>query len=289
MKKVFPFLFVILSFSLIAQEKTFIRDFTYNASDLDSKVSCRAISKKELRSLLLDEIGSYVESESILTTSEVGDKFSQDFVENISTISAGITKFKILEETWNGKTFWMKASITIDKKSLEESLKQLIADRQKIKELEQTKQKLETSEKEIARINKELQENKSANLEEIAEKYNAEIKMLVAIDYFESGWDKQNSEDYAGAIIDYTIAIKSDPDYAAAYNNRGNAYDDLGEYNTAISDYTTAIRLDPDYADVYNNRGIAKENAGLSYCSDYKRACELGANKCCEWYNDQCR
>ena len=55
-----------------------------------------------MRSLLLDEIGSYVESESILTTSEVGDKFSQDFVENISTITAGITKFKILEETWNG-------------------------------------------------------------------------------------------------------------------------------------------------------------------------------------------
>ena len=289
MKKVFPFFFVILSFSLIAQEKTFIRDFTYNASDLDSKVSCRAIAKKELRSLLLDEIGSYVESESILTTSEVGDKFSQDFVENISTISAGITKFKILEETWNGKTFWMKASITIDKKSLEESLKQLINDRQKIKELEQTKQKLETSEKEIARINKELQENKSAKLEEIAEKYNAEIKMLVAIDYFESGLDKQNSEDYAGAIVDYTIAIKSVPDYAFAYVARGYAYDDLGDYNTAIADYTTAIRLDTDYALAYSNRGVAKENAGLPYCSDYQRACELGKKECCEWYNDQCR
>ena len=425
MKKVLPFLFVILSFSLSAQEKTFIRDFTYNASDLDSKVSCRAIAKKELRSLLLDEIGSYVESESILTTSEVGDKFSQDFVENISTISAGITKFKILEETWNGKTFWMKASITIDKKSIEESLKQLIADRQKIKELEQTKQKLETSEKEIARLNKELEENKSANLEEIAEKYNAEIKMLVAIDYLESGNDKAFSEDYAGAIVDYTIAIKSnpdyavayynrgiaykalgeynaaiadyttairldpdyavaynnrgaaydglgenntaisdfttvirldpdyadayynrgnaysdlgdyntakadyttairlDPDYATAYNNRGIAYSDLGEYNTAIADYTTAIRLDPDYADAYvgrgnayvdlgeyntaiadyttairldtdyalaySNRGVAKENAGLPYCSDYQRACELGKKECCEWYNDQCR
>ena len=33
------------------------------------------------------------------TTLEVGDKFSQDFAENISTISAGVTKLKILEET----------------------------------------------------------------------------------------------------------------------------------------------------------------------------------------------
>ena len=143
MKKIFPFLFVIiLSFSLVAKEKTFIRDFTYNASDVDSKVSCRAIAIKELRSLLLNEIGFYVESESILTTSEVGEKFSQDFVENISTITAGITKLVIIDETWDGKTFWMKASITIDEKSLEESLKQLIADRQKMKELEQTKQRL---------------------------------------------------------------------------------------------------------------------------------------------------
>ena len=267
MKKVLPFLFVILSFSLIAQEKTFIRDFTYNASDLDSKVSCRAISKKELRSLLLDEIGSYVESESILTTSEVGDKFSQDFVENISTISAGITKFKILEETWNGKTFWMKASITIDKKSLEESLKQLIADRQKIKELEQTKQKLETSEKEIARLNKELEENKSASLEEITEKYNAEIKILIAVDHLKIGYEKIMSKDYTNAIIDFTIAIKSNPNYADAYNNRGWAYYDLGDYNAAISDYTTAIKLDPGNEYAYNNRGLV-----YSVLGEYKSA-----------------
>ena len=139
-----------------------------------------------------------------------------------------------------------------------------------IKELEQTKQKLETSEKEIARINKELQENKSANLEEIAEKYNAEIKILVAIDHFESGYVNHILKDYAGAIIDYTIAIKSDPDYA--YNNRDVTYQKLGEYNTVIADYTTTIRLDPDLAMAYMNRGIAKEKAGLSYCSDYKRA-----------------
>ena len=255
MKKIFPFLFVILSFSLVAKEKTFIRDFTYNASDVDSKVSCRAIAIKELRALLLNEIGFYVESESILTTSEVGEKFSQDFVENISTITAGITKLVIMDETWDGKTFWMKASITIDEKSLEESLKQLIADRQKMKELEQTKQRLQSSEKEIARINQELNDNKAANLEELAEKYNAEIKKIVAIDHYESGLNKCYLDDYAGAIIDFTIAIKSAPYFASAYNNRG----------------------------------VAKSKAGLPYCSDFKKACELGEERACGWYNQHCR
>jgi len=256
MKKAIPFLFFILSFNLIAQEKTFIREFTYNASDLDSKVSCRAIAIKELRALLLNEIRVYVESERILTTSEVDDKFSQDFVENISTYSAGVTKLNILEETWNGKTFWMKASITINKKSLEESLKQLITDRQKIKELEQTKQKLEASETEIARINKELEENKSANLKDIAEKYNTEIKKLVAIEYYKNGNDKLFRNDFSGAIIDYSIAIKSDSFYVNPYNNRGIAYNKLGDNNAAIKDFTSAIRIETDDADTYFHRGF---------------------------------
>jgi tetratricopeptide (TPR) repeat protein len=260
MKKIFIFIFVIQSFNLTAQEKTFIKEFTYNASDIDSKFSSRTIATKEIRSLLLNEVGVYVESESILTTSEVGDKFSQDFVENISILSAGITKIIILDETWNGETFWMKASITIDEKSLEESLKQLIADRQKIKELEETKQKLETTVKEIARINKELEDNKSANLEEIAEKYNDEIKELVAIDQLKSGNSKMYED--AGAVVDYSIAIKSDPDYAIAYFNRGLAYANLGNSDDAIADFTTALKLEPNDAIAYRNRAVSHEQKG---------------------------
>ena len=49
------------------------------------------------------------------------------------------------------------------------------------------------------------------------------------------------------------------------------------------------IKLDPDGADAYYNRGVVKANAGLSYCSDFKKACELGIKEVCEVYNDQCR
>ena len=90
-------------------------------------------------------------------------------------------------------------------------------------------------------------------------------------------------------IADYTTAIRLDPDNAIAYNNRGSAYLYLGEYKSAIADFTTAIRLDPENAEAYYARGVAKENAGLPYCSDCQRACELGEKRSCEWYNDQCR
>jgi tetratricopeptide (TPR) repeat protein len=44
---------------------------------------------------------------------------------------------------------------------------------------------------------------------------------------------------------------------AAAYNNRGIAYGEKGEYDRAIADYNRAIQLDPKLAFAYNNRGNA--------------------------------
>ena len=76
---------------------------------------------------------------------------------------------------------------------------------------------------------------------------------------------------------------------AEEYFNSGSAYYKLGNYKDAIVDYSMAIRINPDDAYAYKNRGIAKENAGLPYCSDYKKACDLGEEKCCEWYYKQCK
>ena len=63
----------------------------------------------------------------------------------------------------------------------------------------------------------------------------------------------------------------------------------LEDYSGAIADFTKAIELKPDYAYAYNNRGIAKIKAGLPYCSDMNKACELGEERACGWYNQDCR
>jgi tetratricopeptide (TPR) repeat protein len=65
---------------------------------------------------------------------------------------------------------------------------------------------------------------------------------------------------YEQAIADYDQAIALNPEYATAYNNRGNAYSDLKQYEQAIADYDQAIALNPEYATAYNNRGNAYSN-----------------------------
>ncbi len=76
------------------------------------------------------------------------------------------------------------------------------------------------------------------------------------------------------AIADYDKAIASKPDFAGAYNNRGNAKDDLGRHEEAFADYDKALALRPDFAEAYFNRGNAKGGLGRSEeaIADYDKA-----------------
>ena len=89
-----------------------------------------------------------------------------------------------------------------------------------------------------------------------------------------------SEEDPSKKIELYTKAIKLKPDYAIAYNNRGNSKDDLGDYQGAIKDYDIAIKLKPDYAIAYNNRGVAKKHLGnyQEAIKDYDEAIKLKAD-----------
>ena len=62
------------------------------------------------------------------------------------------------------------------------------------------------------------------------------------------------------AVENYSYAIKLQPNFAEAYNNRGNAYSDKGDFGQAIQDYSKAIELKPDLAEAYYNRGVAYGN-----------------------------
>lgn len=68
------------------------------------------------------------------------------------------------------------------------------------------------------------------------------------------GWNKKG--DYSKVIADATEAIRLQPSQAA-YNLRGSAYYDKGEYEIAISDFDDALKLGPPSGTIFHNRGNA--------------------------------
>ena len=82
---------------------------------------------------------------------------------------------------------------------------------------------------------------------------------------------------YDKAIVHYTEAINLNSELTEAYNNRGVAYKDKGEFDLAIQDYNKAIDLNPENAEAYNNRGVAYKGKGEFDLAiqDYNKAIDL--------------
>ena len=51
-------------------------------------------------------------------------------------------------------------------------------------------------------------------------------------------------------------AIRLNPENATAYLNRGDAYNETGDYDKAIADYDEAIQLDSEDAIAYQQQRI---------------------------------
>ena len=311
-------LILLFSCTLFATEKTFVREYTYQASDYDSKVTSRAIALEQVKRLLLEEVSMFIKSEINMSTTEVsigGESELKDFYENkITSITAGITETKILEEKWTGVEYWMKAEITIDPDDLDRKVSDIVNSREKLKELEDVKKKADDALAEIERLKKELVRSKSdaekadaakADAEkELAEKagaaekatidqiiltkaYNKETDALSATDWFQKGYKAQIDKEYDKAISFYLRYIELDPDYAIAYYNLGNAYYDQGNHTKAIESYKKAIELNPDDAQAYYNLGYAYREQGnnAKAIESYKKAIELDPDYAKPYYN----
>ena len=71
-------------------------------------------------------------------------------------------------------------------------------------------------------------------------------------------------------IEDYNKAITTDPNYVPAYNNRGNAYKNKGQYDKAIEDYNKSIAIDSKRVAAYYNLACAYSLQGnQSKACDY--------------------
>ena len=88
---------------------------------------------------------------------------------------------------------------------------------------------------------------------------------------------------YDEAIRCWRKAVEINPDYAVAWYNMGDAYDEKGDYDEAIRCYRKAVEINPDYAVAWYNMGFAyyrkRDYSNARMC--FKRACDLGYREGC--------
>jgi superkiller protein 3 len=254
-----------------AATKTFEREYTYRASDNDSKNSARAIATTEMRNILLREVGEYLHAER---RSENGE-----YSEKISAITAGIVEMKVLDEKWDGAFYYIKAIMTIDHDEINRRIAEILNDKQKTQELEDARRRIAENEAEIARLKKELEntktdyhqpqqkltENKTGNQQPQEElktdnqaslkKYIAATEKLSAKEYITKGHNAYYNNFYTLAIEYYQKSIDIEPD-SVAYYSMGVVYETQQNYPQAIRCYQKAIDIAPNYAAAYNNMGV---------------------------------
>ena len=262
--------FLLLPVQSLASTKVFEREYTYSASEADSKLTCRIIALEQVKRLLLEKLGTYLQS-----ISEVKDGILTK--DEIVTLTAGVVRTEIISEHWDGKVYRLKARIKADPDYVIKAINRLRKDRQKSKDLEESQARAKQYVNEIERLKQELTKAKGETLKRKQIEYSQAVKNLSAEDWFEKGYSFHISNQYEEAIIAYTSVLDINPRLADAYNNRGAAWYKKGNHDRAIADYNKALEINPRDAAAYNNRGNACAEKGNHDRAivDYNKALEI--------------
>ena len=235
------FTLVFSSASVFAGTRTFIKEYTYQASEDDSRNSSRVIALREVKRLLLEELGTYLESET-----EV--KNFQLTRDQITTLTAGIVQTEIIEEKWDGRAYWLKSKITADADKVLQSISELRKDREKTKELETMRQKSDELLREVERLRKQMISGNDGNRAEQKAAYDTSIRQLSAAEWIEKGHAVFGRHDnFKGAIDAYSRAVELDPNNIEAYYFRAR----ISEKNQAMSDYYKILSIEPKNSEAH--------------------------------------
>lgn len=149
-------------------DKIFAREYTYRASEDDSKNSSRKKAIQQLKILLSEEIGTHISSYLEIEKRNYNNISYQSVNNEIASLSASITKLKILKEKWDGKSYYVKASVRVNEKRTLELILQEIRSKSSEKDVKRLNSILKEQELLLSRQNSTIEEiNKKLVSQEI--------------------------------------------------------------------------------------------------------------------------
>lgn len=276
---------MLLAFTAKAEQKTFVREYNYQASEDDSKLTARSKALTAVKSLLIEELGVYIESYVNYSLEEKNSKIVNDFfVREIRQVSAGIAETKILEEQWTGSNYYVKAEIKADpdevirtlNKTIEQqksnvvidSLQILLSDSQKdlgtknqqIEELKKTLEEKETAVKtqqaKVLALQKQLNELNALLEKNKADEAKAESEIERIRSILTQKTQTAQSKVKIGMIASEVKSLCGSPRSVDGYEQGGDFAYNYGYiwiiFNNGIATYAVyAEEYDTTYADMY--------------------------------------
>ncbi len=270
---VLPMCFLLTSSAASAGSTVvFEKEYTYQASEADSKLSCRTIALEQVKRLLLEELGTYLEGQTEVKNFQLAK-------DQITTLTAGIVRAEIIDEKWDGKIYTLKAKITADPNEVVKQIDALRKDRQKARELEDAKKRADELLKEVERLKGEIEAAKGDKKQEKQREYADTINGLNAADWFEKGFSLlYDNYNFAIAADAFSKCIELAPKFnMLCYQARGTANFVLGYHRQAVDDFDKSIELGIEGATPYFWRGQAYAELGDSRnaLKDYEKALKL--------------
>lgn len=260
--------------------ETFEEKYLYEAGENDSKLSCRAISLLEVKRLLLERLGTYIESRSEVKNLAL----SRD---EIVSLTAGIVKTEIVEEQWDGKTYRLLARIEADPGAVAASIEALRKDQEQRHEFANIGSDNEKALERITALKNELALMQE-NLIEVNRDYERSSKLVSAWDKAEEGLALIRRNQLREGIEALTRAIAIDQNYNF-YFHRGRAYFELEQFSQAVDDFTRAIATTPEMKDAYFLRGRSLLRLGdkAKGRSDIEKAAGMGHGPAKRWLEEK--
>ncbi len=238
-----------------AETRIFVKEYSYQASEADSKLTSRAIALEQIKRLLLEELGTYL-------TSRTEVKNAQLTRDEIISFTAGSVATIIITESWNGSEYYLKAQLKADPDQVAEAITAIKKNEETAEELQRLRTRDNESLREIERLKKELADLKknssSANEDKIAKaqkEYNQKVAGLSTKDIVHEGLSLMREKKYPQAIEQFDKAIQNDSKAVSPYILRGIALNRSREYDKALNNFNQAIAVSPDEALFYLHRG----------------------------------
>ncbi|MDR0711222.1 MAG: tetratricopeptide repeat protein [Prevotellaceae bacterium] len=276
-----------------AQKKIFTREYRYTASEADSKLTARSIATQQMRNELLREIGEFLLSEKTLLTQSTltgnREELTEEFTSKVEAISAGIVEMKVLNETWNGEVYYIRAQMAVDTSDVQKRIAEVLGDKQKTRELEESRQRALAAEAEVERLKKKLAKaSLSENqLRQLQKDYRQQVGTLTAEEHFLQGYYAAENGLMELALEHWKRALTITPGKANLHYNLGNAYYELNDKRQAIECFQKAIDLNPADVAAYSNMGIACYGLGddSRAIACFRKAIEIDPSYAAAHYN----